>query len=182
MPASQDEPASGTLSPRSLSVEMPSASNLDPLDEPASVSSVLYPPSLSMDRQMQPAGIMAAQQNSRAVYLTPGFYANATRFLKRDNDKHPIVVATSAAEPYNTSSFWVSDHRDQPPFERGCKGWATILLVVAQTLVREIALESTDVPPSLKTHEYKTLLHNVYYYIEKAVGSKVMLAALDQSL
>jgi hypothetical protein len=77
----------------------------------------------------------------------------------------------SVNAPFNTSTFWVSDE--------GCHAWATLWCVVAQSLAREISLESTCTPPFLANYKLKNLIYNVYDHVEEEVGSEVMVAALD---
>ena len=111
------------------------------------------------------------------TFLQPEFYNNPSRFLLRTCQ--PMASPDDSAKlsvkaPFNTSTFWVSNE--------GCHVWATLCCVVAQSLAREISLESTCTPPFLSIYELKNLIYNVYDHVEEEVGSEVMAAALGKCL
>jgi hypothetical protein len=126
---------------------------------------------------------MRTKTFSVPAYLKPEFYNNPSQFLVRNSQPMALrdfsqVLHTT--EPYNTSRFWLDELKDQPELEKGCPAWATIFLVVGLSLVREIVLERTKIPPSLEIYELKNILFNIYDRVEQEVGADVMLAKLDQ--
>jgi hypothetical protein len=99
---------------------------------------------------------------------------NATRFLIRTS--HPMAddfEDTPPEQPYSTTTFWAS--------ASGCDAW-TLIMVIARTVGREIAIASTDVPPTMEVRDVKNILLNVYDEVKREVGQRAMDAALNQSL